>query len=499
MRKAAALLMAAALCFACFTGCTGKKQEEGLAAQVVMKSDRFEITGDMFQYYLSDNYKSYCQEYSAYISYILDTSMPLKNQECAIGSTEGMTWFDFFVDQTVLSASMFVTLAEAALEANMELSKEDKAEIEDQLTQIEDIGKEQGYDSIDSFLKDVYGDMVTRKTLEKCFEIHLLASEYYAYLYNGYEYTEEDYENYAKENKEAIYKADYISLKIEADVGEQATEEQTAAACAAALEKAEAIDGAITGEQGFLDQIEDFLRQKYTVVADDTEIAEDAENTITETSLANLVEQSQTTGAAYTADQIGSDWLYSEDRKAGDHTVIEAQGLDYYTVYYIVKPIYRQEYSTVNVRHILLSSDTYGSAQAAKEKAEGLLKELLASEELQTAFEAYVSEYSEDPGSAGTGGLYANVDKGQMTEAFEAWCFDEDRKPGDTGIVETEYGAHVMWLEETGLLSWQATADSALRSADYTAEYETLKEKTSIETNEELLKELPDLVQPAEE
>ena len=47
MRKAAALLMAAALCFACFTGCTGKKQEEGLAAQVVMKSDRFEITGDV--------------------------------------------------------------------------------------------------------------------------------------------------------------------------------------------------------------------------------------------------------------------------------------------------------------------------------------------------------------------------------------------------------------------------------------------------------------------
>ena len=33
-----------------------------------------------------------------------------------------------------------------------------------------------------------------------------------------------------------------------------------------------------------------------------------------------------------------------------------------------------------------------------------------------------------------------------MVEAFEDWCYDEARKPGDTGIVETTYGYHVMFF-----------------------------------------------------
>ena len=33
-----------------------------------------------------------------------------------------------------------------------------------------------------------------------------------------------------------------------------------------------------------------------------------------------------------------------------------------------------------------------------------------------------------------------------MVSAFNNWCFDENRKPGDTGIVETSYGYHVMYF-----------------------------------------------------
>ena len=36
-----------------------------------------------------------------------------------------------------------------------------------------------------------------------------------------------------------------------------------------------------------------------------------------------------------------------------------------------------------------------------------------------------------------------------MEEAFEDWCFDESRKAGDVGIVETSYGYHVMYFVET--------------------------------------------------
>ena len=32
-----------------------------------------------------------------------------------------------------------------------------------------------------------------------------------------------------------------------------------------------------------------------------------------------------------------------------------------------------------------------------------------------------------------------------MVTNFNDWCFDEVRKPGDTGIVESTYGYHVMY------------------------------------------------------
>ena len=33
-----------------------------------------------------------------------------------------------------------------------------------------------------------------------------------------------------------------------------------------------------------------------------------------------------------------------------------------------------------------------------------------------------------------------------MVTNFNDWCFDEARQPGDHGIVETEYGYHIMYF-----------------------------------------------------
>ncbi|HQQ89630.1 MAG TPA: peptidylprolyl isomerase, partial [Oscillospiraceae bacterium] len=53
---------------------------------------------------------------------------------------------------------------------------------------------------------------------------------------------------------------------------------------------------------------------------------------------------------------------------------------------------------------------------------------------------------SEDDGSKENGGLYENVYKGQMVTAFEDWCYDEAREPGNTDIVKSTYGYHVMYF-----------------------------------------------------
>ena len=36
-----------------------------------------------------------------------------------------------------------------------------------------------------------------------------------------------------------------------------------------------------------------------------------------------------------------------------------------------------------------------------------------------------------------------------MVANFNDWCFDASRQPGDHGIVETEYGYHIMYFSGT--------------------------------------------------
>lgn len=44
--------------------------------------------------------------------------------------------------------------------------------------------------------------------------------------------------------------------------------------------------------------------------------------------------------------------------------------------------------------------------------------------------------------------------KGAYVQPFEDWSFDPSRQSGDTGIVESEYGFHVMYFVETNELPY---------------------------------------------
>ena len=83
---------------------------------------------------------------------------------------------------------------------------------------------------------------------------------------------------------------------------------------------------------------------------------------------------------------------------------------------------------------------------AGEEAAKALLEQFLAGEQTEEAFAALANEKSQDPGSNQNGGLYEGVTEGEMVTAFNDWCFDSTRQVGDTGIVKTEYGYHVMYF-----------------------------------------------------
>jgi peptidyl-prolyl cis-trans isomerase C len=90
-------------------------------------------------------------------------------------------------------------------------------------------------------------------------------------------------------------------------------------------------------------------------------------------------------------------------------------------------------------RHILIKADT----PDAKAKAEAILAQLKAGAD----FDKLAHEKSEDPGSAVKGGELGSFPKGTMVAPFEA-ALDQLKKPGDlSGLVETQFGYHIIKLE----------------------------------------------------
>ena len=173
-----------------------------------------------------------------------------------------------------------------------------------------------------------------------------------------------------------------------------------------------------------------------------------------------------TSYSSYT-DYAFNDWVFDESRTIGEASMmIDETHNCWYVV--VLNDRYRPDYNTVDVRHILIEpvdsglsegdegyeeAQTLNDAQAAQ-KAQDILDEYLAGEQTAEAFGELAKEYSTDS-NASDGGLYTQVYRGEMLDAFENWCFDENRTPGDTGIVETTYGYHVMYFQGEDIPYWQ--------------------------------------------
>jgi peptidyl-prolyl cis-trans isomerase C len=124
-------------------------------------------------------------------------------------------------------------------------------------------------------------------------------------------------------------------------------------------------------------------------------------------------------------------------------TVTEAQAKTYYKDH----PDAFKTPEAIRVRHILIKAAAPTASEeekkAVKTKAEGVLERIKQGED----FAKVASEVSDDPGTKDKGGDLDFFSKGSMIPAFEEAAFV--LKPGElSGVVETEYGFHVIKMEE---------------------------------------------------
>ena len=185
------------------------------------------------------------------------------------------------------------------------------------------------------------------------------------------------------------------------------------------------------------------------------------------------------TNGTYLDDEV-TNWLFDEARVSGDSAVINNGASNYYVL--VFRDRYREEYNTIDVRHILIplgestlssTDEGYEDEQAqlkadAKAQAEELLEQWKAGEATEESFAALAMEHSSDS-SKYTGGLYTEVYHDQMVTTFNDWCFDPARQSGDTGVVESDYGAHVMYFVGEDLPRWASQVAYDLKTEDFNA------------------------------
>lgn len=459
-------------------------------------SEKYEIDNAMMAYFMYGQYKSYVQNNYYYLSYLeLDTSKSLKSQSPA--GSKDTTWFAFFMNVAKNQVNELVALASAAQEKGLKLEEKELKEIDDTMKSIKEAAATNGFASVNKYLASYYVTGVTESAVRKCMELQYLASKYYTELTDSYTYTDAQIEKYADDNPDKFLKFDYIYYTFKPDAKSDATDAEKKKALEEAKAKADELKGKITDDKSFLELITEMEKAKEeeekknetgTSAASGSGTSDKEEKDYTKSYIKE--------GAAYEKDKDLTKWVDEKDRKVGDVTVIETKDGDTvtgYSVYYLTKTFYKDEYATKNVRHILFGIGNYGDyadKAAAKKKAEEILATYKKGDMTEDSFSALAKEYTNDS-NADKGGLYENVEKDTMVTAFNDWIYDESRKPGDTGIVETTYGQHVMYFVGDGKIAWKLTAENNLKSEQYDKELKDLEKKYPVTYDAAKLAQIP--------
>lgn len=184
------------------------------------------------------------------------------------------------------------------------------------------------------------------------------------------------------------------------------------------------------------------------------------------------------------------EWAFSA-KKGSSYIKKDAENTTY-TVYFLTAEAYRDERATVRVRHILFDDSTYKNRKKAMAAAEAMLAGWQAAGAAEDAFALAALELTADAGSIYNGGLYEAVAPGTMVETFDAWCFDPARRPGDAGIIETDYGVHVMYYCGTGMPVWAADVSEELISSAFAEYLDKIKAEYPVVFDENVLDMIPD-------
>ena len=487
------VVLALMVCFAAYIGISKTIENSGIREKntVALTIGDHEINNVELNYYFVDSVNQFANTYGSYASLFgLDLTKPLDEQ--VVSEETGTTWADDFMTQAVDSAKSVYALCDEAEANGFTLSDKDKNEIELAMENTAFYAMYYyGYSTMGDFLKAMYGPGSTEESYREYYTMTYTADAYGTKYTNDLVYEDADLREAEAENYSAYsnFTYNYYYLNAEKFLADpdntEYTEEEYAKAVSAAEKAAKSLTNADITDAAALDAAIAAL-----------EINAEVENAASTAS----------SEVAYSGlNSVYADWIADSARKAGDlayfartSTSTDEAGNETTKTdgFYVVMFNGRNDnnFPLINIRHILVAFEggttdsttgetVYSDTEkaAARTEAEELFNQWKSGEATEESFAALANEKSDD-GDGTTGGLYENVYPGQMVTNFNDWCFDESRKAGDTGIVETEYGYHIMYYSgDSDVLYRDYMIENDLRNADATAWYTALIEGVTSE------------------
>ena len=444
--------------------------------------DDIRVSEVEFTYYYSqylNNIYSYAQQYAMYGMNIgIDpTKSPDEQNYGTDADGKEMLLSDYLKNETISALQTYKILYAEAVKAGYKLTDDEQKSIDDQVEELRNTAAENKY-SLNAYLKASYGKGINEKFLRKQLEMQNIVSRYQS------DTSKKLTDSYSAADIKAVYDKDHsaynavdartLSFAIETltakdgETSEQLAARQKAAAAKVKAE-AEAALKSCTSEKAFLEQ----AKKKNS----------STENYDAESATA-LNEAAKSTITSYVSEDAAK-WAFDSARKAGDVKLFEVGSngnVSSYVILYINKGSYAPMAS--NVRHILISfTDNASSSskatdeqkKAAKASADKIYKEWQSGAKTEDSFAALAKEKSKDTGSAADGGLISGItSSANYVESFRNWATDSSRKVGDTGIVESEYGYHIMYYSGSDY-AWKSAIRSAKASEDFEKQLDELE------------------------
>lgn len=424
-----------------------------LRNSVALKVGDTKINGLEYEFNYIQNVNYFVNQYSGYLSLFgLDISKSLKNQK----DTSGNNWAQNFIKSTTPQLVETAILEAEGNKNSFKLSDEQSKTIDNFVTSLENSAKEANM-PVNVLISKNYGYGMTLDDIRSYMQRSLYSAAYKEKVVNDIKVTDDQLQTYYNGHKTDFDTADIRSFKFSYTVPEATKDENG--------------NTVETTDESYKDDARTKAQALLTAATDEAAFESAAFSTLTDEQKEANKDSQITLSTNVKASGLGTEvskWVFDAARVAGDKTVIEENNA-FNVIYFIRSGL--DEYNAVSVRHILLSGDT----DEVKQKAEALLKQWQEGEATEESFAALVKDNSADTGSVDNGGLYSNIGKGQMEAAFNDWSFDPQRKPGDTGIVKTSYGYHIMYFSSVNGPYWKVEAENGVKSDEYTKYMDDLK------------------------